>query len=76
MRTKADVLLEREKDAQVKYERIREYRELLQLTPLELPCAGCGTTLETEWDFASHFVIPDERYLNLGECPNRKSHLQ
>jgi hypothetical protein len=34
-----------------------------------LPCSGCGTVLETEADFAKHFLIPDERYLNLGDCP-------
>lgn len=30
----------------------------------------CGFRLDTELDFASHFVLADARYLNLGECPN------
>lgn len=34
-------------------------------------CAGCGAILATEGDFARHFLIPDERYLNLGLCPKR-----
>lgn len=29
----------------------------------------CGFHIVTEADFAKHFVIPDERYLNLGNCP-------
>lgn len=33
-------------------------------------CSGCGTRLETEGDFARHFLIRDATYLNLGECPH------
>lgn len=32
-------------------------------------CSKCGTALATEADFAQHFVVPDVRYLNLGQCP-------
>jgi hypothetical protein len=46
----------------------------LKHTDCNLVCSGCGTTLATEWDFASHFVIPDEQFLNLGGCPTRDSH--
>jgi hypothetical protein len=41
----------------------------LQNTPCGLTCSGCGTLLPTEADFAQHFTIKDERFLNLGECP-------
>jgi hypothetical protein len=33
-------------------------------------CSKCGKELETEADFAKHYVISDLRYLNLGYCPN------
>lgn len=36
-------------------------------------CGGCGHHLDTELDFAAHFVIHDRRYLNLGDCPVEKS---
>lgn len=32
----------------------------------------CGHPLPTEAEFAKHFVVPDLRFLNLGNCPNRK----
>jgi hypothetical protein len=49
-------------------------RELqgLERTPFGRPCSGCGEFLSTEADFAKHFVIFDERFLNIGECPNKK----
>jgi len=31
----------------------------------------CREVLRTEGDFARHFVVPDERYLNLGNCPTK-----
>jgi hypothetical protein len=34
-------------------------------------CSTCRTPLPTEGDFARHFLVDDERYLNLGSCPNR-----
>lgn len=34
-------------------------------------CTGCGELLATEGDFARHYTIPDTRYLNLGDCPNK-----
>lgn len=41
----------------------------LARTNCGLKCSGCGVVLATEQEFAEHFVIPDERYLNLGNCP-------
>jgi hypothetical protein len=34
-------------------------------------CVRCRMELPTEGAFARHFVVPDERYLNLGECPTK-----
>jgi hypothetical protein len=33
-------------------------------------CTGCGAQFKTERDFASHYLVPDERYINLGACPS------
>jgi hypothetical protein len=73
MRTKAEIL-----DAKLEFltnELAKVQREIygLQHTECNLHCAGCGENLSTEWDFAKHFVIPDEQFLNLGECPNRST---
>lgn len=38
-----------------------------------LSCGSCGAVHETEKDFADHYIVRDERYLNLGECPSRVS---
>lgn len=48
-------------------------RELqwLERTTFGRSCTGCGVELATEADFVKHFVVRDERYLNLGECPNK-----
>ena len=46
--------------------------EALDRTRCELTCDHCGTFLPTEGDFARHFVIPDARYLNLGNCPHNE----
>jgi len=34
-------------------------------------CPNCGEVLVTEADFARHFTVPDPRYLNLGDCPDK-----
>lgn len=35
-------------------------------------CSGCGADVSTERLFSEHYVIPDPRYYNLGNCPNRR----
>lgn len=35
-------------------------------------CSGCGEHLETEADFAKHFVVSDWRYRNIGACDKEK----
>jgi hypothetical protein len=44
-------------------------------TPLGVKCTGCAEILNTEADFAGHFLIPDETYLNLGYCPNNRRNI-
>jgi hypothetical protein len=34
-------------------------------------CSVCHTPLPTEGDFARHYLVPDRRYKNLGECPTK-----
>lgn len=41
----------------------------LEATPFGGDCSGCGQHLETEGDFAKHYIVRDPRYLNMGECP-------
>ena len=34
-------------------------------------CDTCGADVSTERLFSLHYVIPDYRYANLGNCPHR-----
>lgn len=49
-------------------------RELdgLENTNCGITCPGCSMYLRTEKDYAQHFNVPDPRYLEFGNCPNRK----
>ncbi|SRR6266498_1180698 len=49
----------------------REQLAELDAMTLDLPCSGCGEMLLTEGDFARHFEVADETFLNLGTCPGR-----
>jgi hypothetical protein len=35
-------------------------------------CSSCGDVLPTEADFAKHFLVEDEQFLNLGYCPKAR----
>ena len=68
-RTKYEILTARA--AELREEALRIENTLAGMEMLcGLSCGGCGTVLETEADFAKHFIVTDERFLNLGECPN------
>lgn len=69
-RTKMDVLRERAEFLEAEAAKARAYIDGLAMTNCGLTCSGCGTLLRTEADFASHFIVRDENYLNLGGCPN------
>lgn len=71
-RTKWDVLTARAAELRSAAEKAERRLRGLEATPCGLNCGGCGEYLATEKDFAAHFTIPDERYLNLGNCPKSK----
>lgn len=73
MRTKAEILTAKREFLAAELEKVNQEILGLSVTDCNLTCDGCGTVLPTEWDFASHFLIPDERYLNLGGCPVKNS---
>jgi hypothetical protein len=71
-RTKVQVLQARY--AQLRDEAATLARELNGLKKTKtsvVRCRTCGQPFDTEWDFATHYVVDDERYLNLGNCPSR-----
>lgn len=41
---------------------------LVSGTEEHIHCGTCGQRFETELDFMKHYVVPDERYYNLGHC--------
>lgn len=67
-RTKMDILIERRDFLREELAKAESYLIGLDQTGCNLSC-DCGTVFHTEADFASHFIIPDERFLNLGNCP-------
>lgn len=71
MATKWTILVERQAEAQRQADLLAHQLEGLDNTPCGLKCGGCGTLLVTEGDFARHFTIPDPRFLNLGNCPEK-----
>jgi hypothetical protein len=68
-RSKWDVLVERREAAYKAFKELQDQMWSYERQNCDLTCSGCGAVLETEADFAKHFLIPDERYLNLGYCP-------
>lgn len=51
-------------------ERVNLLRDVITMSEPEtaLKCVICGTTLDTEADFAIHFYVPNKNYKNLGYC--------
>jgi hypothetical protein len=76
MRSKWDVLLERRDAAVAALVKAQCELDGLTATRCDLRCAGCDELLETEADFAKHFVLKNFDIqlglLNLGVCPNQK----
>ena len=68
MKTKWEILTERVEGLEERLALEKHRLEALENTPCNITCA-CGHFMATEADFAKHFVIPDQRYLNLGNCP-------
>jgi hypothetical protein len=69
MTTKWDVLTARQAEAQALADSLARDLNGMEHTPFGKPCVACLTILETEADFARHFILSDTRYLNLGNCP-------
>ena len=69
MRTKYEIMEAKIAFLEAEAAKVRRELEGLNDTPFGHKCGGCGLFLETEGQFAAHFDIPDERYLNLGGCP-------
>jgi hypothetical protein len=67
-RTKAEVLVERRAMLAAELEKLDQQIASLKRLDCGIRCS-CGKLLQTEWDFADHFIVPNERYLNLGNCP-------
>jgi hypothetical protein len=61
--TKWDMLGDRTRAYLERVPTRREYEPVMT-------CSACNTPLPTEADFARHFVLPDLRYWNLGDCPD------
>lgn len=71
MRTKAEILTAKRDYLAHALDMAQREIDGLKGTDCGLSCGGCGKVLETEWDFASHYLVADERYTNLGGCPER-----
>lgn len=74
-RTKYEILEDRMLNAgeAVGYSAWRELRNLEKTVFHDglKQCSTCGAPIPTEAAFAKHYLVDDERYLNLGNCPTR-----
>lgn len=75
-RTKWDILVDRAESFEAQAKEIRNMLEGFELTKLNgrgdgepLRCSGCEVILETEAEFARHYEVPNEQFLNIGYCP-------
>jgi hypothetical protein len=66
--TKWSILIQRRDELQRQLNDAQSYLDGMEATSCGLTC-DCGQFLATEADFAKHYTVPDERYLNLGSCP-------
>lgn len=71
-RSKVEILEERMTKAYEEY-----YNQMMALERSRLAepptgkCASCGALTPSMYDFDAHYLVDDERYLNLGNCPKR-----
>lgn len=73
-RTKWEILEEKYEILVRRAESARLELEGLERAPFqggEESCRTCNTPIPTEAAFAKHYLVDDERYLNLGNCPTR-----
>lgn len=57
--------------ARVNSEIMHAQSETVVSTVMDVTCSECGADVRTERLFSEHYVIPDWRYANLGNCPNK-----
>jgi hypothetical protein len=69
LRTKWDVLSERRDALKAQLADVESELVGMLTSELGVACAGCGLWLATEADFAQHFQVTDDRFLNVGRCP-------
>ena len=69
LQTKWNILMRRAAALEAQAWEIREGLKSMERYSLGSPCTGCGMMLETEADFARHFIVKNPAHLNLGYCP-------
>ncbi|QOI67635.1 hypothetical protein SEA_BEUFFERT_268 [Streptomyces phage Beuffert] len=68
-RTKWEILEARAEKLRKELSELESYMRGMENTPDNAKCTGCGEQFVTNADFARHFKIPNETYLNTGYCP-------
>lgn len=78
MKSKWQILEDRLETAKRAVAAIEAELEWARNTPFQFPgtaepgqCSKCKTELATEEAFWKHYLVPDERFVNLGQCPNK-----
>lgn len=72
MRTKWEILIAKRDRLAREADAVQQYLNALAATQFDSECTGCGVYLRTEKDFAAHFVVPNERLINSGSCPDKR----
>lgn len=71
-RTKVAILQARYKDLRDESGKISRALNSAQTSAAPVPlCSTCGAEFRTAFDFDNHYLVDDERFLNLGNCPTR-----
>jgi hypothetical protein len=71
-RTKVQVIERRMQAAYDTYKGLEaSISSLKQMKPPVTECFTCGSPFTSAFDFDAHYLVDDERYLNLGNCPTR-----
>jgi Zn-dependent peptidase ImmA (M78 family) len=71
MRTKWEILEARIAAAKKELEQLEAQKNWLMTVRFDAECTHCGQELETEADFAKHFLIPDRTSHQHRPLPDR-----
>lgn len=71
-RTNYDIMVERRAVLAKALQNVEDTLKYYETGTCNITCTNCGAFFPKEIDFWKHYLISDETYANLGNCPNPK----